>query len=143
MWAVTDTYSYQRSLLPLLPSNHRSVTQAGVYHAQVGNKCLQNFRFQSRRYKITWVTKSQIGKTTRPFEPQEVKAPRISGQLAQASGKVVSSMHRPRLSHEDTPCTHLLYSISRPQGHSAAGWIQSNEKFRRPHQESNPRTSGL
>jgi hypothetical protein len=61
----------------------------------------------------------------RPLGFQEFEAPRISRQSAHEGGKVVSPTHRPPLSPGNIPVTRL--SLSRPQGHSAAGGIKSND----------------
>jgi hypothetical protein len=49
----------------------------------------------------------------------------ISWQSAHEDGKVVSPRHRPLLTLRNIPGTHLCWSVSRPQGHSAAGRIKS------------------
>ena len=45
--------------------------------------------------------------------------------MAQDGGKVVSLKHRLLLPPGNTPSTHFCYRLSRPQGHSAIGWIIS------------------
>jgi len=54
----------------------------------------------------------------------------ILRQLAHEGGKVVSPMHRPPLPPRNIPGTHFCLRLSQPQGHSAAGRITSNEKFK-------------
>ena len=44
---------------------------------------------------------------------------------AQGGGKDVSITHRPHLPPGNPPGTHFCYRLSRPQGHSAIGWIMS------------------
>jgi len=41
----------------------------------------------------------------------------------QDGGNVVSLTHRPPLTPGNAPGTHFCYRLSRPQGHSAIGWI--------------------
>jgi len=53
----------------------------------------------------------------------------ISRQPAHEGGKVVSPTHKPPLSPGNIPGTHFVWSLSRPQGHSAAGRIMSMKKF--------------
>jgi hypothetical protein len=38
-------------------------------------------------------------------------------------GEFVSLTHRPPLNPKKIPGTHFCWRLSRPQGHSAAGWI--------------------
>jgi hypothetical protein len=77
-------------------------------------------------HSVTIINKSYIiTGQDRPFWMQEVEAPKISRQSAQGGGKVVSSTHRSRLPPGDTSGTHFRQSLSRPQGHSAAGRIRS------------------
>jgi hypothetical protein len=60
----------------------------------------------------------------RPLRLQEFD-PRISRQLGNEGDKVVSPVHRPPLPPGGTSDTHFCHSVSRPQGHSAAGKIKS------------------
>jgi len=52
----------------------------------------------------------------------------ISRQSAHEGGKVVSPTHRPPLPPGNIPGTHFCYTLSQPQGHSAAGRIMSMKK---------------
>ena len=50
-----------------------------------------------------------------------------SRQSSHEGAKVVSPTHRPLLSPGNIPGTYFGYSLSRPQGHSAAGRIMSKK----------------
>ena len=52
-------------------------------------------------------------------------APGTSGKSVHEGGNVISPKKQPSSPPEDITDTHFCYSLSRPQGHSTAGWIIS------------------
>jgi hypothetical protein len=75
------------------------------------------------RYEVKLKVKQKACYKPRGF--QQVEAPRLGG-------KVISPTHRPSLPPGGTPGSNFYYTLSRPQGHSAAGRIMSLKNLTDP-----------